>query len=72
MPRAELEIHPQAILEAQDAYLWYSERSQSAGGDFMAELDHAIERITEHPGTWPPYLHGTRRYLLRRFPFLVV
>jgi plasmid stabilization system protein ParE len=72
MPRAELDFHPEALLEAQEAYLWYSERSESAGQEFMKELDHAIDQISESSGTWPTYLFGTCRYLLRRFPFLVV
>ena len=38
----------------------------------MAELDVAIERIEEAPQRWASYLAGTRRYLLRRFPFFVV
>lgn len=38
----------------------------------MAELDVALDRIGEAPRTWPPYIAGTRRYLLRRFPFFVV
>jgi toxin ParE1/3/4 len=38
----------------------------------MSELDLAIDRIEEAPRRWPVYLGGTRRYLLRRFPFFVV
>jgi toxin ParE1/3/4 len=38
----------------------------------MAEVDLAIEHIEEAPNQWPAYLAGTRRYLLRRFPFFVV
>lgn len=37
----------------------------------MAEVDRAVERIEEAPRRWPPYLAGTRRYLLRRFPFFI-
>lgn len=38
----------------------------------MDELDRAVERIAEAPTRWPAHLHGTRRYLLRRFPFSLV
>lgn len=31
-----------------------------------------MSRIVEAPDRWPMYTHGTRRYLLRRFPFSVV
>lgn len=66
------EFHPDAIAEAAAARIWYAERSESAGNAFVAELDTAIERICAMPDSCPVYLHGTRRYLLKRFPFLVV
>lgn len=38
----------------------------------MSALDRAIERIGENPERWPVYLHGTRRVLLRHFPFGII
>jgi hypothetical protein len=38
----------------------------------MAELDHAIDEIENSPERWPVHLHGTRKFLLRRFPYSVV
>jgi hypothetical protein len=48
------------------------ERNETAAEAFLAELDRAVELISESPMRWPNYLHGTRRFLLRRFPFGVV
>lgn len=28
--------------------------------------------VAEAPGRWPQYFEGSRRYVLRRFPFAVV
>ncbi|MGH7251628.1 MAG: type II toxin-antitoxin system RelE/ParE family toxin [Nitrospiraceae bacterium] len=67
-----LEFHPDAVAEAHAAGEWYKQRSEAAGAAFLAELDHAVELISRSPRRWPPYLHGTRRYLLHRFPFSVV
>jgi len=39
---------------------------------FARELDHALEIIAEYPELPTPYLHRTRRLLLRRFPFAVI
>jgi len=72
MPRAEIEFHPDAIFEAKSAHEWYATRSEQAAVAFMAELDRAVGAISEGPDRWPSYLHGTRRFLMRRFPFLVV
>ena len=67
-----VEVHPEAVLEAQAAYRWYRERNQTAADALLAELDRAVDLISEKPRQWPTYLHGTRHFLLRRFPFAVV
>jgi len=67
-----VEIHPDAIQEAAAAAEWYASRSQQAAEAFIAALDRAVKIISESPERWPAYLHATRRYLLRRFPFAVV
>jgi plasmid stabilization system protein ParE len=72
MTTRRLGVHPAAIAEGRAAAAWYRDRSESASLGFLAELDRAIERIQEAPERWPKYKHGTRRFLLRRYPFSVV
>ena len=72
MPDGRAWVHPEAIAEARAARESYLARNPEAAEVFMAELDRAIEHIEEAPRRWPPYLAGTRRYFLRRFPFFVV
>ena len=72
MSLRQIDIHPQAVAEAQAAAQWYRERSGSAAQAFLAELDRAVERISENPEVWPPYVAGTRHFLLQRFPFSVI
>lgn len=72
MPGYTLSVDPAATEEAAQARAWYAERSPSAATSFVAEVDGAIASILEAPERWPAYLHGTRRLLLRRFPFSVV
>ena len=72
MAQQPVDIHPEAVAEAQAAYRWYRERNEIAAAAFLAELDRAIEVISEGPVRWPTHFHGTRRFLLRRFPFAVV
>jgi len=67
-----VEVHPEAIAEAAAARRWYSDRSCDAADAFLAELDLGVKNIQSYPEIYPPYLHGTRRYLLRRFPYLIV
>ncbi len=72
MAQPPVDIHPEAVAEAQAAYRWYHERNQIAAEAFLTELDRAVELISQGPMRWPIHLHGTRRFLLRRFPFAVV
>jgi plasmid stabilization system protein ParE len=65
-------LHPDAITEAKAAYEWYAERNPAAADAFISELDHAISQIQTGPERWTMHLHGTRKFLLRRFPYGVI
>ena len=67
-----IDLHPDAVAEARAAREWYTARSEPVGEAFVAELDVAIESIRESPDRWAAYIHGTRRYLLKRFPYVIV
>lgn len=69
---AELEILPAALDEIRSAVEWYRDRSQGAAAGFVAEIEDAIGLIAERPHRWPAGRNGTRRFPLRRFPFVVI
>ncbi|WP_040352842.1 type II toxin-antitoxin system RelE/ParE family toxin [Blastopirellula marina] len=69
MPRLPFEYHVDAIAEASAAYQWYADRSSQAAERFWAELQRARKLVTERPQSWTPYLHGTRCFPLRKFPY---
>jgi plasmid stabilization system protein ParE len=70
--RRKVEVHPQAVAEARAAEDWYRSRSPLAARAFVRELDAAIEMLSESPDRWPRFAAGTRRFLMHRFPFIVV
>lgn len=72
MAKLPVDFHPQARLEADAALAWYHECSLKAAESFYRELDTARAAIQSSPESWAEYLYGTRRYLLQRFPFVVV
>ena len=72
MAELPLEFHPDARWDAIEAYDWYAERSQQAAEAFQRELQDAGSAIQRFPLRWATYLFGTRRYLMKRFPFVVV
>lgn len=59
-------------MEARDARRWYAERDPDAADAFLREIDAAVERIARFPKTWPLFEAGTRRILLKRFPFHII
>lgn len=67
-----LEFHPESKSESREAIDWYWSRSRVAALDFADELKAALTRLGKAPQICPPYLRGTRRMLLDRFPFCVV
>jgi plasmid stabilization system protein ParE len=65
-------FHADAIAEARSARRWYSERDVEAGDVFMSALDDAVALISRTPRMWPTFEGGTRRYLLKTFPFSLI
>jgi plasmid stabilization system protein ParE len=65
-------FHPLAWREVEEADSWYLSRSYDVSVEFLSELYAAVEEISQAPQRWPKYLHGTRRFVMQRFPFSVV
>ena len=59
-------------MEIEIADTWYQQRSADAAFEFVTELSDALQDIRQAPDRWPQYLHGTRRYVLNRFPFSII
>jgi toxin ParE1/3/4 len=73
MPRSKpYRLHPLAWLEIEGGEDWYRQRSSDAAADFASDVGDAIKSIRQAPQRWPKYLHGTRRFVLDRFPFSIV
>jgi len=72
MAAKPIEIHTDALAELKSALRWYLDRSESAADGFVAEIDRAIELITATPARWPTGELGTRKFVLSRFPYVVI
>ncbi|HME34095.1 MAG TPA: type II toxin-antitoxin system RelE/ParE family toxin [Candidatus Sulfotelmatobacter sp.] len=73
MPRRKLyRLHPEAWLEFTAADDWYLSRSLDASAEFLSDVYEALVTISKAPQHWPKYLHGTRRFVLHRFPFAII
>jgi toxin ParE1/3/4 len=72
MTTRQVEIHPEALAEAEAAITWYGERSSRAPAAFMEEIEKAIRSIVDAPRRWPIYEQDCRRLPLFRFPYFIV
>jgi toxin ParE1/3/4 len=72
MAKLPIDYHPEARAEADAAFEWYLARNVGAAARFQRQLETAQSSIQNSPDTWAAYLYGTRRYTLRRYPFVVV
>lgn len=65
-------FHVGAQAEFEQARAWYMERNSVAAEQFVTEVLRVVQMVAEAPERWPVVRRGTRRVVLRRFPFKVV
>ena len=67
-----IEFHEAAFAELDAAFDWYFVRSARVAAAFLDEIERALSLISRSPQTWPFYHRDTRKFILKRFPFLVI
>jgi len=68
----QIEYHPEAQSEIQESVNWYNDKVDGLGLEFIFELKNAESQIIHNPESWPIYEAGTRRYLMKRFPYGII
>ena len=68
----DVSFHPAALDELGAAYRWYRAREPAVAERFLAEVERAIERICAAPQVGSMYRKSTRRFVCRRFPFVII
>jgi len=72
MAAKELDFHEAAASEFKAAFRWYFERNSTVAEEFADELIRAVQHVLEGPRRWPAHIAGTRKFVMRRFPFVIV
>ena len=65
-------FHPDAYAEVLSAHDRYAEVTIELAERFQDELERSRQAIARNPLTWPAYLCGTQRYLMKSFPYFIV
>ncbi len=67
-----VEFHWAAAAELESAFDWYLEKDVQVASGFLDEVSRGIELIVAAPERWPLYQGNIRKFVLRRFPFLIM
>jgi plasmid stabilization system protein ParE len=65
-------FHPEAKEEFRNTIRWYRTENLLVSSEFRIAVSSAIRLTAQTQQRWPKYLHGTRRFVIQRFPFSVV
>jgi toxin ParE1/3/4 len=67
-----LRLRPAARDDLDAAARWYEAQEHGLGRQFLAEVRLLLQRILSNPEAYPAGYRGTRRALMRRFPYGVI
>ena len=62
-------VRPAAAVDIEDTFIWYQTQRLGLGEEFRETLRIALSQIAENPQRYPVIHRGTRRALLKRFPY---
>ncbi|MEW6095732.1 MAG: type II toxin-antitoxin system RelE/ParE family toxin [bacterium] len=65
-------IRPEAEDDLKEAFLWYEDRRLGLGYDFLLQVDAGIMFIERNPEVNSLEYKGTRKHLIKRFPYKII
>mgnify|MGYP001590961578 CR=1 FL=1 len=65
-------VRPEAENDLEEAFAWYEDRRKGLGYDFLLQVDAGIRFIEHNPEIHPGEYKGTRKHLIKRFPYKIV
>lgn len=67
----KLIIRPEAEKDLDDAFSWYEERRKGLGYDFLLQIEAGFRFIEKYPLALTDIYKGVRRYIIKRFPYII-
>ncbi len=67
----EIAFRRAALVEFEEAVVWYEEQRAGLGEEFVREIDAVISSLAESPLRCPLVFGEVRRAVARRFPYSV-
>ncbi len=65
-------IRPEAEEDLKEVFSWYEHNRTGLGYDFLLQVDAGINFIKRKPESHPTEYKGTRKHLIKRFPYKII
>ena len=65
-------VRPEAEDDLKEAFSWYEDKRIGLGYDFLLQVDAGINFINRNPEIHPIEYKGTRKHLIKRFPYKII
>ncbi|HLG30991.1 MAG TPA: type II toxin-antitoxin system RelE/ParE family toxin [Candidatus Brocadiales bacterium] len=65
-------FRPEAENDLKEAFLWYEDKRRGLGYDFLLQVDAGLKFIARNPEIFPVTYKGTRKHLIKRFPYKII
>ena len=65
-------VRPEAEDDLKEAFYWYEDKRTGLGYDFLLQVDAGINFIYRNPEIHLIEYKGTRKHLIKRFPYKII
>ena len=65
-------IRPEAENDMKEAFSWYEDSRLGLGYDFLLQVDVGLRFIERNPEIYSPEYKGTRKHIIKRFPYKII
>ena len=62
-------VRPAAATDIEDTFRWYQTQRLGLDNEFREALRSTLDQVAQNPERYPVIHRGTRRALLKRFPY---
>lgn len=65
-------VSPEAENDLKEIFSWYEDKRVGLGYDFLLQVDAGINFVKRNPESHPIEYKGTRKHLIKRFPYKII
>ncbi len=66
-----VEVSDEAEIDLYSSYQYYAEESQKVAESFFKQIDLSLATIKKHPNSFPFAFKGVKKFVVKKFPFVI-